>query len=202
LNLPYSIGGRYVQRVWANYDREHVDALFETPPLALVDWLAGYGEEMPKPSLLEPLDCAPPLAPDGFALEALDSLGVSGAVALITAAGGRPDLKVSQDLRADALAVYVRTGQVPALDTTLVFWRLRFRTDAAATAFAGRLTTLSDVSVRRFGRELALRVGPEVAPDAIESCPELAELIPAQTSIAIGSRRSRSAPVALRPGRR
>jgi hypothetical protein len=205
LNLPYSIGGRYVARVWANYDREHVEALFETPALALVDWLAGYGEEMPKPSLLEPLDCAPPLAPEGFALEALDTLGVTGAVALITAAGGRPDLKLPQDLRADALAVYVRSGEEPTLDTTLVFWRLRFRTDAAATAFAARLATLSDLSVRRFGRELALRVGPEVAPDAIASCPELAELMPAQPSIAIGSRRSGPAhmpDVALRRLRR
>src|SRR4029077_10574845 len=67
--LPYPVGGRYVEDVWEGYGRRHVDALFRSSPQTLLDCRGGSGAVKPKPSLLEPLDCAPPLAPEGLMFE-------------------------------------------------------------------------------------------------------------------------------------
>ncbi|MEY4581030.1 MAG: hypothetical protein RL701_5733 [Pseudomonadota bacterium] len=191
LILPYSIGTRYVAGVWTGYDHARVTSLFSDHPTSLLDWFGGYGAGRLKPTLVEPLACAPPLAPAGFKLVELDSFGVTGVIGLLAAAG-EPDLTTPRDLRADAIAVYVRTGAEPGPDSTLVVWRLRFSTEKAANAFAQRLPW-DDVGRRVIGKELVLSAGPDVSrsalPDAVNTCPKLTELKPQDSGVPIAAAR-------------
>lgn len=197
LHLPYSIGGRYVERVWDGYDREHVDALFDASPRAILDWLLGYGDAMPAPSRLEPLDCAPPVAPDGYQLIGLDSLGSIGAVALMIGAKQTASLAVGRELRADAIALYLRSGEEAGPESTLVFWRLRFRNETRASEVASWLNW-SDVNVHQFGRELLLSAGAgvsaDVTPVGFGGCPSLEELMPMQAAPSIAALRASPPP--------
>jgi hypothetical protein len=194
LNLPYTIGGRYVAEVWDDYDRDHVEGLYETPPLALIDWLSGYGDGRPNPTQIEALDCAPPLAPDGWQLAALDSLGVTGIVALMGATGSS-SLRLAEDLVGDALAVYVRGDAAP--ESSVLIWRLRFRTADAARGFEIRLPW-GDVHRDVKGRELTLSVGPDISRDAglvgFDGCPRLSELTPTQNAPGVDSLRRTPTP--------
>jgi hypothetical protein len=197
--LPYPVGGRYVEQVWEEYGRRHVDALFRNAPESMLDWTQAYGDGKPKQSLLEPLDCAPPLAPEGlfFELHGLDSLGFTGALALLTAtdpdidpnaeasekadAAVRADYDMAGKLRGDAIAVYtIMRGAVTA--PVLATWRLRFADEATARAVEARAGAALDVTSKRFGQEVLLvtrDAGDVYTDDELARCPKLEDLKPA-----------------------
>lgn len=181
--LPYSVGGRYVAQIWEDYSRSQVDDLFDAWPAAFCDWMTASTDE-PTKTLHEPLDCAPPLAPEGFSLYEVDSFGSAGALALLAAATGDADAKLAASLRNDAFAVYVEgaaTGATSAARSIGV-WRLRFASSAATAQFVDELEPL-DLEMQTFGKELAIRVSSEVSiteltGDALEACPKLEQLKP------------------------
>lgn len=180
LILPYAVGTRYVGQVWNGYDRAHVDDLFAQAPRAVVDWLAGYGQDMPAPTLVEALDCGPPEAPSGYVLEVLDSFGPTGALALLAAAEPASDLTLTAALRGDAIAVYDKpeTGD----SSVLVAWRLRFDTADSAREFASIIGSLG-FSSRVFGSEVVLSATGDPAHNPLtgsqfDACPKLDQLHP------------------------
>lgn len=193
--LPYPLGGRYVEAVWEDYGRSHVDALFHTSPMSLLDWKVGYGDGKVKPSLLQPLDCAPPLAPAGlmFELHGLDSLGFAGALALLAAApqpntdartAARADYDLAGTLRGDAIAVYTL---MHAADTApvLAAWRLRFADESSARTVQARVDAALDVTSKRFGKELLLvtrDAGDVYTDDELAACPKLEDFKPVSPS--------------------
>jgi hypothetical protein len=197
LMLPYEVGARYVQSVWGGYGRPSVDRLFDDAPRTLADWFAGYGAGRPLSSLGQPLECMPPLEVDGFGLRGADSLGAAGVAALLGAAaadgsGSASDiwLASSSGLRSDVVAVYAPSDESGATtrDATLLIWRLRFMTEAAARAFAERLPW-DDVGRANFGPELVLAAGPGVTRDVLpiaigRSCPTLDALTTALSTTA------------------
>src|SRR5262249_12228771 len=131
LALPYPIGGAAIAQLWNAHGRDAVDALFERPPRALVDWLVERGLTKPQASALELLDCAPPRAPDGYAVYAVDSWGATGAFALLAAAN-ELEPQTPAALRADAIVAYV-PADMGSTAATRVAWRLRFSNRAFAT---------------------------------------------------------------------
>jgi hypothetical protein len=179
LILPYAVGSRYVGEVWNGYDRAHVDDLFADAPRAVVDWLAGYGIDVPSATLVQPLDCGPPQAPSGFVLEELDSFGPTGVLALLGAAGAADDLSLASALRNDALAVYDGAGA--GSSTVLAAWRLRFDSSVHARAFASALSPLGFAS-KSFGSELVLSASSDqhnpLTGQLFDGCPKLDELRP------------------------
>jgi hypothetical protein len=175
--------------VWDESGRGHVDALFRSAPKSLLDWKAGYGDGKVKPTLLQPLECAPPLAPTGasFELHGVDSLGFAGALALLQAAPGangdssaHADFDLAGKLRGDAIAVYtIMHGGATA--PVLAAWRLRFADEQAATTVQSRASAALDVTGARFGREVLLitRDAGDVFTDAeLAACPKLEDLTP------------------------
>jgi hypothetical protein len=184
MNLPYTVGGKYVSRVWNAYDRKHVDALFEQPPLSLVDWLLPGSLEHAAPTLVEPLDCAPPLAPNGFSVADIDSFGAAGALALLSAAGGALDLALASSLRGDSIAVYTPNDASGARGVTA--WRLRFSDEGAASSFSNGVRPLG-LTIRAFGRELLVTASADPAQNplqgsALDACPKPEELEPTKAA--------------------
>jgi hypothetical protein len=186
LLLPYSVGAHFVGDAWSEYDRAHVDALFDTAPHSVVDWLAGYHgplDDSLQSSLLQPLDCGPPEAPDGYALEELDSFGVTGALALLAAAGTVSDYDLVSNLRGDALALYVTAGADDiGKAPVLVAWRLRFDRASSASAFATAIGPL-DLAPTLDGGEVVFGAAsdagaPGFSADAFLTCPKLEDLHP------------------------
>ena len=194
--LPYPVGERYLADAWNSQAREGVEALLAKPPSALVDMLDGY--EPDASSLIEPLDCAPPLPPAGsdFVVYGTDGLGVAGALALLTSApdinGGdsSDDFALASKLRADMIAVYaLGAGSTAPVSPVLVAWRLRFADDASATDVWQRASMLGAVlpglSLASFGRELLIAVGDggtSWSLDDLQSCPDPGELMPPSDS--------------------
>jgi hypothetical protein len=180
LILPYAVGTRYVGQVWNAYDRAHVDDLFAQAPRAVVDWLAGYGKDMPAPTLVEALDCGPPEAPSGYVLEVLDSFGPTGALALLAAAEPATDLTLTAALRGDAIAIYDKPDAGDS--SVLVAWRLRFDNAGSAREFASVIGSLGFAS-QVFGPELVLSASGDAAHNPLTGaqfagCPKLDQLRP------------------------
>ncbi len=186
-SLPYPVGGRYIASVWDETDRAHVEALFTKPELHLVDWLAGYGNAAPAPSLAEDLACAPPLPVAGLVLHGLDSLGPAGLIALLISVHGKldqTDQDLSRALVADALEVDATTRDKTAPQTPVaVAWRLRFQTPAIATNAVQALTNLpTGITVTQSEAELLLTASDTPThpwpASALASCPALTDLMP------------------------
>ena len=180
--LPYSVGGRYVARMWNTFGRASVEDLFEQRPEAFCDWMTP-SRLRPESTLKEPLDCAPPLAPDGFELYGLDSLGSVGVYALLAAADVG-DRSLAAQLRNDAFAVYIdeAAASEPSKAAAIAVWRLRFASGDAAKKFATQIEPL-ELAPHAFGEELAIRVSSSEAldalsGDALEACPKLDALKP------------------------
>jgi hypothetical protein len=178
--LPFPVGIRYVASVWNAWDRMHVDALFMDAPMSLVDWIHGYGDGMIAPSLLQPLDCGVPDAPDGFVPWASDSLGAAGALALLAVTASDMDTSTRDftligKLRGDTIAVYAtNTGATAPLSPVVVAWRLRFADAKSATAFAARAEMLQ-LTTQVSGREVLLTGGDQSNPltgTALDACPK------------------------------
>lgn len=75
LNMPYSFGAAYLERVWAEQGATGVRALFDAPPANVREILAPlWGEAAEVPDVRPP----PPLAPEGLTREAYSSLGAWG----------------------------------------------------------------------------------------------------------------------------
>ena len=171
--LPYVLASRALQAAWEVEGRRGVDGFFDQPPLTELDWLSGRtGAD---PSQAEPLDCYPPLAPSGFGVAGMDSLGVLGVYALLGTQRAAA-LSAASVWRGDALVVYrAQTG-----DAVLAVWRLRFRDEGSASRFATSLAPLQ-LSVTRFGRELAISVSsdsaqPPIGAEALATCPSVEQL--------------------------
>ena len=178
VELPYLLGTPYIAKAWSLFNRERVDGLFDESPTSAVDWLAGYGNDGLLPSLQQPLDCGPPLAPDGFALVDLDSFGIVGAVSLLTAAGDRSELMLVRALVGDAIGIY-SAGEADDAEA-LAAWRMRFRTDSDAKLFATAVAGFM-LQYRRFDNELVFvassKAGSRPFDDAaLEACPALSDL--------------------------
>jgi hypothetical protein len=183
LELPYMFGTFYIEDVWNDYDRAHVDALFDEAPKAAGDWGDGYGRGAIKPSSVQPLDCAPPLAPTGFVLKDLDSFGVVGAMALLGAAHQQAAAVVGANVVGDAIAVYANDQTSEAIGA----WRLRMTTASMAKDFASLIAPLG-LAPQVFDREVLITVssnadGQPFDADALASCPTLEELRPQQTPV-------------------
>jgi hypothetical protein len=178
VELPYLLGTPYIAKAWSLSNRERVDGLFDESPTSAVDWLAGYGKDGPLPSLQEPLDCGPPLAPDGFALVDLDSFGIVGAAALLAAARDRSELTLVRALVGDSIGIYSAGGGDNA--EALAAWRMRFRTDTDAKSFATAVSGLM-LQSRRFDNELVFVASSDEGSRpfndaALEACPALSDL--------------------------
>jgi hypothetical protein len=180
-SLPYSVGGRYVAQVWEERDRRAVNQLFEAAPPTAADWLA-LDTDHPSDSRARPLDCAPPLPPEGFELYELDQLGAAGVLAML-ASIGELELDLPGALVDDAFALYVEQGAAdPASAKVIGVWRLRFRSTASSERFFA-LFEDRGIGLRRVGPELLIRVSSSEASallqgSELEACPSLAELEP------------------------
>ncbi len=184
-DLPYWFGTGYVAAVWNGYGHDKVDALFDAPPAALLDFIAGYGNGRVPPTRIEPLHCGPPAAPDGFSLYALDSFGVAGALALLRAsnpdnAAVSSDYQLASGLRNDAIAVYAPTGSGNApVNAVLFAWRLGMSATSETHTLADRLRWRG-FGVAEFGKEvvMASSVGQAnpFGPDELMACPTLPDL--------------------------
>lgn len=180
--LPYGIGGQYVSDLWSDDNREDVDLLFEEWPHAFADWMLAETWK-PIDNTKQKLKCAPPLAPAGFSVYALDSFGASGAFALLAAAKeADPDL--AAELRNDAFAVYVETAgmSAPSEARAIGVWRLQFSSASVAADFLDAIASL-DLDTRTFGNEIAIRVSSDASiealtGDALDACPKLEDLKP------------------------
>jgi hypothetical protein len=119
----------------------------------------------------------------------LDSFGPTGLLALLAAAD-KPDLATVSSLRADAVAVYVRHGAESDANASVLIWRMRFASEAAARAVAARLPW-TDVGQHVFGRELVLTAAADVTQSAlsgaVETCPQLDELRPMRSSMPVAA---------------
>lgn len=198
--LPFPVGIRYIGNVWTEFDRMHVDALFENAPMSLVDWIHGYGNGMVAPSLVEPLDCGVPDAPDGFATWASDSLGAAGALAVLAVTAGGSDTSARDftligKLRNDMIAVYATNSASTApVSPVVVAWRLRFVDAKSAMAFAARAQMLQ-LTTQVFDTEVLLSGGDQTNPltgTALDACPKVQELQrPPHIDILASSRASR-----------
>jgi hypothetical protein len=187
--LPYPVGSRYVSSAWNDRDefamswfgsRARVDALFERPPASLIDLLDGYHGDAPTTSLREPLACAPPDAPEDFVVAAAESMGATGVVALLAAAG-TPDLTLAARVRGDRIALYTlaepSSAEDPSQPPSLIAWRLRFDSEQSAQEFLQRVRPLG-LEQRAFEREVLITASAGLADnplrgDTLESCPEL-----------------------------
>ena len=182
LSIPYPIGGRYVSNVWNHYDRQHVDALFDAPPRAVADWMAGYGAGKVAAALPHELECAPPQAPKGFSVYGLDGLGATGVLALLAAADAA-SLEIAAAVRGDAIAVYTPDDvDDPSQGPVLAVWRLRFRDSTSAEAFVTRLDPLQFTIARTYP-EVVISVSSDSNLEALhgailDGCPGLEELKP------------------------
>jgi hypothetical protein len=179
--LPYSVGGRYVARV-ALDGRSAVDELFDDWPRAFCDWMTTDVWNQAD-TLQQPLDCAPPLAPEGFSLYEVERFGSAGAFALLAAAGDI-DAKLAASLRNDAFAVYVDSAEpsTPSEARSIGVWRLRFESSSATTQFVKAIVPL-DLETQQFDEELTIRVTSDEAitqlgGKALEACPKLEDLKP------------------------
>jgi hypothetical protein len=180
--LPYTVGGRFVQDVWGDDDRTSVDDLFDEWPHALRDWVKGPPWDAGS-TTQQPLDCGPPLAPDGYKVYTVESFGVAGAFGLLAAAGDG-DLALAAKLQNDAFAVYIYEpeAETPATAKKVVgVWRLRFDS-GQVTRFATAIDAL-DLDTTTFKNELVIRVQPEdagavMSDETLASCPKLGELAP------------------------
>jgi hypothetical protein len=197
--LPFPVGIRYIANVWTEFDRMHVDALFQNAPMSLVDWIHGYGDGMIAPTLVEPLDCGVPDAPDGFATWASDSLGSAGALALLAVTAGGSDTSARDftligKLRNDMIAVYATSSAASApVSPVVVAWRLRFVDAKSAMAFAARAQMLQ-LTTQVFDSEVLLTGGDQTNPltgTALDACPKVQGLDrPPHTDILASSRDS------------
>jgi hypothetical protein len=137
-SLVYTIGARYISKLWAAYGREQVARLFSARPEIMADWFSDSVRGELAPSLLEPVGCEAPIAPAGYELKGTTSLGVLGALAL-TAAGGGAQLTLSAALRGDALHYYAATGESHDLKLSsergIALWDLIFADEDAARHF-------------------------------------------------------------------
>jgi hypothetical protein len=178
VGLPYVFGTPYIVKAWDLTNRGRVDALFDDAPTSAVDWLGGYGDDGPLPSLSEELDCGPPPAPDDFELVGLDSYGISGAAALLSAAGYTAELTLVRTLVADAIGIY-RSGEGDDMKA-LAAWRLRFQTSASATAFVNALKSL-ELESRSFDNEVLIVASSDAGTQpfddaALKACPKLEDV--------------------------
>ena len=180
-SLSYSAGGRYVAKVWDQRGRSAVDDLFEAAPLTAADWLA-LDTDNPTATRARPLDCAPPLAPEGFELYELDRLGAAGVLAML-ASIDKVELELAGELVDDAFALYVERGAAdPAAAPVIGVWRMRFRSPKATDRFFA-LFQARGIGLRRSGSELVMRVSSgdaltELTGDALDACPAMDELEP------------------------
>jgi hypothetical protein len=180
--LPYGAGARFVGELWDADDRSAVTELFDEWPHALRDWMMGPPWKVGS-TTQKPLDCAPPLAPEGFSLYEVDSLGSAGAFALLAAAGSG-DLALAKALQNDAFAVYLDETQASDPQTAkrvAGVWRLRFD-DGAVARFSRAIASLG-LDTKTFKNELVIRVVSDesidvLSGDALEACPKLSELKP------------------------
>jgi hypothetical protein len=117
-----------------------------------------------KPTLIQPLDCLPPVGPSGFKAVGIDMLGAAGVYALLGAAGV-PDLELAGSLRGDLLVVYDAAQTWD--DTTLAVWRLRFDSAASAHNFASAIDPLK-LDPKLFDHEVALSVSSDSAVRPID----------------------------------
>ncbi len=178
--LPYLVGGRYIGELWERDGRGPVDALYDDVPEALADWIDRDGEPA-QDSATEPLECAPPLAPPGFTLYAIDSFGAAGAYALLAAAK-QLSLSLPARLRSDRIAVYLNEGEPNT--AVIVVWRMRFASEEAAVRFAELATDRERFETHRNGVELTIRASSErderaLRGDALMACPAPEALQPA-----------------------
>lgn len=189
--LPYSVGTRFIGDAWGTDDRSMVTRLFDNWPHALRDWMVDLPWKSGA-STQKPLDCGPPLPPEGFELYELDSFGVAGAFALIVAAGGA-DLELASAVQNDAFAVYLDNAQAddPKTATRVVgVWRLRFDPGAVGK-FVDRIESLG-LDTQTFDDELVIRVASDASIDALTSdalaaCPKLEELKPMKAEDSMSS---------------
>lgn len=180
-SLPYTLGLRTIENRWEDQGRSAVDALFDQPYTTALDWFNATGQ-----SITEPLDCYPPLPPDGFELVGADTFGLLGGYALLGALH-RASLAFAPRWVQDKFAMYRSQGDAPKV---LAVWRIRFDHEFAATDFAKSIEPLG-LAVTRFGNELAISVSgdPDHAPlasDVLEECPsqdDFAAALPHQSNL-------------------
>lgn len=186
-SLPYPIGGRYVAYAWNDHNRAYVDGLYDDASPFFVDWLSGY-DGNPGRTLVQRLDCAPPLPPEGLTAVGLDMFGPTGIIALLTLDDGWLDddeRALAEALRDDAFVVYATTAAASAPTVpAAAAWRLRFATQADAAAFASAVQPL-DLGITSLGTELLLTAHSPTAPsfpaDAESACPTFDALFPPET---------------------
>jgi hypothetical protein len=178
-SLPYFVGGRRIAALWDDYGRRRVNDLYARPIAHLVDW---FGESAGG-TRAEPLDCAPPLPPEGLVLYGLDTFGATGVIALLA---GEPDaLELGAAVVGDALAVYAdAAGGSASARGVGAAWRLRFETQTAAQMILQRLAArIPDATVERLGVEVLISSSdvPAAALSAAAraACPTFASLVPA-----------------------
>lgn len=174
IRLPYLIASPMIQEAWAYGGRAQVDHFYDAPPRTELDWLNGSFAY----TLAEPLDCLPPLPPDGYELVTMDSFGVAGLFALLSAGElGQASIAATLGWRQDGLAVYVEKAAADRDELAmLAAWRIRFDNAEAAESFERKLSVL-ELDVTRAKRELLIRVRHNTdASLNATSCPSRAEL--------------------------
>jgi hypothetical protein len=175
--LPYAIGGRYIAKLWADYGRMAVDALFDDFPVSVVDWFAESDHGVAAKSVVENIDCPAPPPPDGFTMQGTTSVGVIGASAILATADSAYGILAS-GLHADRMTIY--TGplddQSPmgwASTHVLVVWQLLFASNDAARNFS---LGVAPLGLRQdwAGRQVVIRASarPELDPPTALTLPD------------------------------
>lgn len=189
--LPYVVGSRFIGDLWSTDDRSMVSPMFDAWPHSLRDWMVGLPWKTGS-TTQKPLDCGPPLPAGGYTLYEMDSLGVSGAFALLVAAG-HTDLELASALQNDVFAVYLDEAEAsdPKNATHVVgVWRLRF--DAGALEdFVDAIDSLG-LETQTFKNELVIRVASDTSiaalkGDALAACPKLSDLKPIQSEAGLSN---------------
>jgi hypothetical protein len=134
--MAYPVGTDYLSAAWVDNGQTAIDALYEHPYRALLDWTVQYARA-PHPTMAEPLDCYPTGAPPGFVADDHDTFGMAGALALLVATGDTASnaWSASSDWRNDSVVAF-RPDTDPADPTrSALAWRVRWATAQAAQSF-------------------------------------------------------------------
>lgn len=160
LNVPYTYGAAYVERIWAEQGATGVRSLFDTPPANVREILAPLWGLGPAQSSLRP---PAPLAPEGLTREAFSSLGAWGLYLL--ARPRSPSIEVARELAlswsGDLLEAFsFGDGQ------TAASWTIELATEAHAASLASLLTS-GQLQAEQSGTRLRLLRANGTLPPAL-----------------------------------
>lgn len=144
--LPYPLGTGFLYANYLTQGQRWIDSVYADPPLSALSWAEPPGSA----SAPETLDCQPTLAPPGYQVFDLDSLGIASQFALTLGGGSLPGA-----LRSDRIVVFTEPGVPTAQSRLLVAWRSRLasRLDQpvlaalARDALAARIDLVGDRDV-------------------------------------------------------